>query len=86
MKPTTDNAVERLQRKIAREASQQALGRYFAVRILPVSLLWALLMAAAKVVAGGLISLGVDLTTYFSGAAVLVIWIENRARRHAAEG
>lgn len=86
MKPTTDNAVERLQRKIAREASQQARSRYFAVRILPVLLLWALLMAAAKVVAGGLISLGVALTTYFSGAAVLVIWLEHRARRHAAEG
>lgn len=53
MRPTAANPVERLQLKIAQDAAQQARGRYFAVRILPVLLLWALLMAAATVVAGG---------------------------------
>ncbi len=85
MRTTTDNPVERLQRKIARDTAQQARGRYFAVRILPVLLVWALLMAAAKVMAGGLISLGVALTSYFGGAVVLVIWLECRARRHVGE-
>jgi len=32
------------------------------------------------VVAGGLISLGVVLTTYFSGAALWVLWLERRGR------
>ena len=85
MRPTAANPVERLQLKIAQDAAQQARSRYFAVRFLPVLLLWALLMAAATVVAGGLISLGVAFTTYFGGAAVLVIWLEYRARRHVAE-
>ena len=85
MRTTTDNPVERLQQKIARDTAQQARGRYFAARILPVLLVWALLMAAAKAVAGGLISLGVALTSYFGGAAVLVVWLECRARRHAGE-
>jgi Flp pilus assembly protein protease CpaA len=55
------------------------------LRIVPVLLGWALLMAAAKVAAGGLISLGVALTTYFSGAVLLVIWLERRARRYTDE-
>jgi Flp pilus assembly protein protease CpaA len=55
------------------------------LRIVPVLLVWALLMAAATVAAGGLISLGVALTTYFSGAVLLVIWLERRARRYADE-
>ena len=59
--------------------------RYFALRIVPVLLVWALLMAATTVAAGGLISLGVALTTYFSGAVPLVIWLERRARRYADE-
>lgn len=86
MRPATDSPVERLQRKLAGDTAQQARDRYFAVRILPLLLVWALLMAVSKVVVGGLISLGVALTTYFGGAVVLVIWLESRARRHAGEG
>ena len=79
------NPVEQLREKLARDASWRVRERYFALRIVPALLAWALLMAAATVVAGGLISLGVALTTYFSGAVLLVIWLERRARRHTDE-
>ena len=79
------NPVEQLREKLARDARWRVRDRYFALRIVPALLAWALLMAAATVVAGGLISLGVALTTYFSGAVLLVIWLERRARRHTDE-
>jgi len=74
-----------LREKLARDARWRVRERYFALRIVPVLLTWALLMAATTVVAGGLISLGVALTTYFSGSVLLVIWLERRARRHTGE-
>ena len=80
------NPVEQLREKLARDARWRVRERYFALRIVPVLLAWALLMAAAKVAAGGLISLGVALTTYFSGAVLLVIWLQRRARRYTDEG
>ena len=76
----TRNPVEKLQAKIGRDARWRERERYFALRIVPVLLAWAVLVAAATVAAGGLISLGVALTTYFSGAVLLVIWLERRAR------
>ena len=79
------NSVEQLREKLARDARWRVRERYFALRIVPVLLAWAVLMAAATVAAGGLISLGVALTTYFSGAVLLVIWLERRARRHTDE-
>ena len=80
-----DNPVEQLREKLARDTRWRLRERYFALRIIPVLLVWALLMAAAKVAAGGLISPGVALTTYFSGAVLLVIWLERRARRYTDE-
>lgn len=80
-----DNPVEQLREKLARDARWRVREQYFALRIIPVLLVWALLMAAATVAAGGLISLGVALTTYFSVAVLLVIWLERRARRYADE-
>ena len=82
---SNQNPVEQLQAKIVRDARWRVRERYFALRIVPVLLVWALLMAAATLVAGDLISLGVALTTYFSGAVLLVIWLERRARRHTDE-
>ena len=82
---SNQNPVEQLREKLARDARWRARERYFALRIVPVLLAWAVLMAAATVAAGGLISLGVALTTYFSGAVLLVIWLERRARRHSDE-
>ena len=79
---SNQNPVEQLREKLARDARWRVRERYFALRIVPVLLAWALLMAAATVAAGGLINLGVALTTYFSGAVLLVIWLERRARRH----
>ena len=74
--------VEQLQAKIARDARWRERERNFAPRIVPMLFVWALLMTAATVAAGDLINLGVALTTYFSGAVLLVIWFERRARRH----
>ena len=82
---SNQNPVEQLREKLARDARWRERERYFALRIVPVLLAWAVLMAAATVAAGGLISLGVALTTYFSGAVLLVIWLERRARRYADE-
>ena len=82
---SNQNPVEQLQAKIVRDARWRVRERYFALRIVPVLLVWALLMAAATLVAGDLISLGVALTTYFSGAVLLVIWLERRARRYTDE-
>ena len=82
---SNQNPVEQLREKLARDARWRERERYFALRIVPVLLAWAVLMAAATVAAGGLISLGVALTTYFSGAVLLVIWLERRARRHSHE-
>ena len=53
-----DNPVEQLREKLARDARWRVREQYFALRIIPVLLVWALLMAAATVAAGGLISLG----------------------------
>jgi len=87
-----DNPVEQLREKLAPDARcptpdarWRVRERYFALRIVPALLVWALLMAAATVAAGGLISLGVALTTYFSGAVLAVIWLERCARRYADE-
>ena len=80
-----NNPVEQLREKLARDARWRLRERYFGLRIVPVLLVWALLMAAATVAAGGLISLGAALTTYFSGAVLLVIWLARRARRYTDE-
>ena len=68
-----DNPVEQLREKLARDARWRVREQYFALRIVPVLLVWALLIAAATVAAGGLISLGAALTIYFSVAVLLVI-------------
>ena len=74
------NPVERLRYKIARDDCLRARERYFAVRIVPTLLAWAALVAATSAVAGALVPPGASLTLYFSGAAVLVVWLERRAR------
>ena len=74
------NPVDRLRHKIAKADCLRARERFFALRILPTLLAWAGLVAAASAVAGALIPPGVALPLYFSGAAVLVVWLERRAR------
>lgn len=78
-------AVQRLRYKLARDAEQRAKDRYFGLTIAPVLVLWALVIAGGSAAAGALIPLGVSLTVYFGGAAILVIWLERRARRVSAE-
>ena len=74
------NPVDRLRHKIASDDCLRARERYFAVRIVPTLLAWAALVAATSALVGALIPPGVSLTLYFSGAAVLVVWLERRAR------
>lgn len=78
------DAAEKLRRKLARDATRRARDRYFCVAILPALMGWAVLVAAASVVAGALIPMGVALTVYFTGAAVLVVWLERRAKKQVA--
>ena len=78
------NPVERLRHKIARDDCLRARERFFAVRIVPTLLAWAALVAATAAVAGALIPPGVSLTLYFGGAAILVVWLERRARSQLA--
>ena len=78
------NAVERLRRKLARDAATRARERYFCIAIVPALLCWAVLVAGVSAVGGVLIPLGVALTVYFSGAAVLIIWLERRAKKQVS--
>ena len=78
------DAGDRLSRKLSRDATTRARDRYFCVAILPALMGWAVLVGAASAVAGALIPLGVALTVYFSGAAVLVVWLERRAKKQVA--
>ena len=64
--------------------SRNPVERFFAVRIVPTLLAWAALVAATAAVAGALIPPGVSLTLYFSGAVILVVWLERRARSQLA--
>ena len=43
-----DNPVEQLREKLARDARWRVRERYFGLRIVPVLLVWALLMAAGR--------------------------------------
>ena len=68
---TEPSAVQRLQRKLQQARRYRAREAFAA---------WAGLLAAVSVVAGALIPPGVTLTLFFSGSALLVVWLERRAR------
>ena len=74
------SAVQLLQRKLQQARRYRAREAFFALRIIPVLAAWAALLAAVGVVAGALIPPGVTLTLFFSGSALLVLWLERRAR------
>ncbi len=80
----SDNAVEQLQQKLRRDTHTQVRERYFAVRILPMLLLWALLWASVTWLAAGAISLPVAIIVFCSVAVGIVIWLHQRAI-HAAD-
>ena len=77
---TEPSAVQRLQQKLQQARRHRAREAFFALRIIPVLAAWAGLLAAVSVVAGALIPPGVTLTLFFSGSALLVVWLERRAR------
>ncbi len=78
------NPVRILQQKLDGEARRQLRERYFAGRIIPLLVIWAALVAGMTA-AAAVISIGVALTIYFAGAAVCVMWLSRRARRHSSE-
>ena len=80
----SDNAVEQFQQKLRRDTHTQVRERYFAVRILPMLLLWALLWASVTSLAAGAISLPVAIIVFCSVAVGIVIWLHQRAI-HAAD-
>ena len=77
---TEPSAVQQLQCKLQQARRYRAREAFFALRIIPVLAAWAGLLAAVSVVAGALIPPGVTLTLFFSGSALLVVWLERRAR------
>ena len=77
---TEPSAVQLLQRKLQQARRYRAREVFFALRIIPVLAAWAALLTAVGVVAGALIPPGVTLTLFFSGSALLVLWLERRAR------
>jgi hypothetical protein len=77
---TEPSAVQLLQRKLQQARRYRAREVFFALRIIPVLAAWAALLVAVGVVAGALIPPGVTLTLFFSGSALLVLWLERRAR------
>ena len=72
--------MQRLQHKLQQARRYRAREAFFALRIIPVLAAWAGLLAAVGVVAGALIPPGVTLTLFFSGSALLVVWLERRTR------
>ena len=73
-------AVLRLQRKLQQARRYRAREAFFVLRIRSVLAAWAGLLVAVSVVAGALIPPGVTLTLFSSGSALLVVWLERRAR------
>ena len=81
---SSGNAVKQLQQKLRRDTRTQFRERYFAVRILPILLMWALLWASVTWLAAGAISLPVAIIVFCSVAVGIVIWLHQRAI-HAAD-
>lgn len=80
-----ESPVRVLQKKLDAEVRRQVRERYFAWRIIPLLVLWALTVALVKVVALEAIPVGVALSIYFAGAPICVMWLSRQARQHSIE-
>lgn len=76
---SSDNAVKQLQQKLRRDTRTQFRERYFAVRILPILLVWAALWASVTWLFAGAISLAMAIMVFCVVTVVIVVWLHHRA-------
>ena len=76
---SSDNAVKQLQRKLRRDTHTQVRERYFAVRIVPILLMWALLWASVTWLFAGTISLPVAIIVFCGVTVAIVAWLHHCA-------
>ena len=74
-----DNAVKQLQQKLRRDTHTQVRERYFAVRIVPILLMWALLWASVTWLFAGTITLAVAIIVFCGVTVGIVVWLHQRA-------
>ena len=75
----SNNAVKQLQRKLRRDTRTQFRERYFAVRILPILLIWALLWASVTWLFAGAVSLAVAIIVFCGVTVAIVVWLHHCA-------
>ena len=76
---SSNNAVKQLQQKLRRDTRTQFRERYFAVRILPILLMWALLWASVTWLFAGAVSLAVAIIVFAAVTVGIVVWLHYRA-------
>ena len=76
---SSDNAVKQLQQKLRRDTRTQFRERYFAVRILPILLVWAVFWASVVWLFAGAISLAVAIMVFCVVTVGIVVWLHHRA-------
>ena len=80
---SSDNPVKQLQQKLRRDTRTQVRERYFAVRILPMLVMWGLLWASVTWLFAGAVSLAVAIIVFCGVTVAIVIWLHRRAVRVA---
>lgn len=76
---SSDNPVKQLQQKLRRDTRTQVRERYFAVRILPILMMWALLWASVTWLLADAISLAVAIMAFCGVTVGIVVWLHQRA-------
>ena len=76
---SSDNAVKQLQQKLRRDTRTQFRERYFAVRILPILLVWAVLWASVTWLFADAVSLAIAIMVFCVVTVVIVVWLHHRA-------
>ena len=76
---SSDNPVKQLQKKLRRDTRTQVRERYFAVRILPMLVMWGLLWASVTWLLADAISLAVAIMAFCGVTVGIVVWLHQRA-------
>ena len=76
---SSNNAVKQLQQKLRRDTRTQFRERYFAVRILPILLVWAVLWASVTWLFADAVSLAIAIMVFCVVTVVIVVWLHHRA-------
>lgn len=83
---SSGNPVKQLQQKLKRDTRAQVRERYFAVRILPILMMWALLWASVTWLLADAISLAVAIIAFCGVTVGIVVWLYQRAADAADAG